>query len=69
MRKSAFVAAICAARYPAAKPRSASSSIPARRLANSSGAQAVSPSEQGRKTASMPVRVPQLTRASSRSIG
>ncbi|HEY3958527.1 MAG TPA: hypothetical protein VGM53_34620 [Streptosporangiaceae bacterium] len=69
IRKPALVAAISLASQPAAKLRSASSSIPACRLASSGGVQVVSPMETGRNTASMTVRVPQLTRASSRSIG
>ena len=44
IRKSAPVAAICAARNPAPKFRSASRTIPARRLRGRAGAQVVSPS-------------------------
>jgi hypothetical protein len=69
IRKSAFVCVIFRARNPAAKFRSASSSIPARRLGSSRGVHVVSPQETGRNTASITVRVPQLTRASSRSCG
>ena len=68
-RKSALAPVIIRARNPAAKFRSASSSIPARRLGSSRGVQVVSPDETGRNTASITVRVPQLTRASSRSCG
>jgi hypothetical protein len=69
IRKSALVCVIFRARNPAAKFRSASRSIPACRLGSSKGVQVVSPQETGRNTASITVRVPQLTRASSRSCG
>ena len=69
IRKPALVPAICAARNPAPKFRSASRIMPACRLASSAGAQVVSPLDTGLNTASMTVRVPQLTRTSSRSIG
>lgn len=65
----ARVAAICAAGKPAAKFRSAGRTIPARRLVGSSRAQVVSPAGAGRNTASITVRVRQLSNAGTRGTG